>query len=110
MLKQNRQRRHKTIRRNLAGQLDQPRLTVFRSSQHIYAQLVDDSSQKTLVAASDLKLTGPKLAKAQLVGESLAKLALAKKIKKVVFDRSGFRYHGRVAALATGARKGGLEF
>lgn len=110
MYKQDRLRRHKTIRKILSGLPERPRLSVFRSSQHIYAQIVDDSSQKTVVAASDLKLTGTKLVKAQSVGESLAKAALAKKIKKVVFDRSGFRYHGRVAALAAGARKGGLEF
>ncbi len=110
MLKQDRQRKHQTVRKSIQGQQSRPRLAVFRSSQHIYAQIIDDLSQKTLVAVSDLKLTGAKKFKAESVGQSLAKLAIAKKIKKVVFDRSGFRYHGRVAALASGARKGGLEF
>lgn len=91
-----------------------PRLSVFKSNVHIYAQLINDEDEKTIVQASDLKLkkTGKmtKTEVAQKVGEDIAKSAVAKKIKKVVFDRNGFNYHGRVKALADGARKGGLEF
>jgi large subunit ribosomal protein L18 len=99
------------VRSRIVGTAARPRLTVYKSSIHIYGQLIDDDKQKTLAAASDLKIkAGKKLDKAGLVGEDLAKKALAKKIKKVTFDRNGFRYHGRVKALAEGARKGGLEF
>src|SRR5579884_1948353 len=111
MNKHSRVRRHNSIRRQVVGTTEQPRLAVFRSSQHIYAQIIDDSNHKTLVAESDLKGgKGTKTERATLVGESLAKKALDKKIKKIVFDRGGFKYHGRIAALADGARKGGLEF
>jgi large subunit ribosomal protein L18 len=112
MKKQNRVIRHNGIRKHLAGLPDRPRLAVFRSSQHIYAQIIDDGKHTTLVAESDLKVSvkSSKKERAMSVGESIAKKALAKKIKKVVFDRGGFKYHGRVAALAEGARKGGLEF
>lgn len=111
MLKEQRQRRHKGIRRVVVGTDKRPRLSVFRSAQHIYAQIVDDSTHKTLVAESDLKVkTGSKKERALSVGENIAKKAVAKKIKAVVFDRGGFRYHGRIAAVAEGARKGGLEF
>ncbi len=93
------------------GTKEQPRLAVFRSSQHIYAQIVDDSIGKTLAAESDLKMDKlPKNQKAAEVGKRLAEKALKLKIKKVVFDRGGFLYHGRVAELGKGARKGGLEF
>jgi large subunit ribosomal protein L18 len=111
MFKIDRQNKHKKIRKNVSGTKERPRLVVFKSSQHIYAQVVDDSAHQTLVASSDLKLDkGTKSEKALGVGEDLAKKAVAKKIKKVVFDRGGFKYHGRIAALAEGARKGGLEF
>ncbi len=111
MLKSKRVRRHKSIRRNIIGTRDKPRLSVFRSSQHIYAQIIDDARSKTLVAESDIKeKNGTKKERAKSVGENIAKRALKLKIKKVIFDRGGFKYHGRIAALAEGARKGGLEF
>ncbi len=111
MLKIKRVSRHKKVRKHLAGTSDQPRLAVYRSTQHIYAQIIDDSKGQTLVSESDLTVkSGPKKERASVVGENLAKKALKKNIKKVVFDRGGFLYHGRVAALAEGARKGGLEF
>ncbi len=110
MRKLNRISKHKSVRKHIIGSINKPRLSVFRSGAHIYAQIIDDSTKKTLVAASDLKLKGTKTEKATLVGEALAKSALKKKINKVVFDRGGFLYHGRVAALAAGARKGGLRF
>lgn len=110
MFKKTRVKRHKSIRKHLVGSKDRPRLTVFRSCQHIYAQIIDDSESKTLVAESDIAYDkGTKLEKATTVGENLAKKAKAKKITQVVFDRGGFLYHGRVAALAQGARKGGLK-
>ena len=108
------------VRSKVTGTAKSPRLTVFKSNTHIYGQLVDDIKQVTLVSANDLKVkTGKKTEKAEKVGEELAKKYLAKKIspkaiasggKKVAFDRNGFRYHGRIKALADGARKGGLEF
>ena len=86
-------------------------MSVFRSGQHIYAQMIDDDKKATLMSESDLGVkTGTKKERATTVGEKLAKKAIAKKIKAIVFDRGGFRYHGRVAALAEGLRKGGLEF
>lgn len=103
--------RKRRVRAKVSGTAARPRLSVYRSSVHIYAQLIDDDKEKTLASASDLKIkTGKKTEKAGLVGEELAKKAMAKKIKKVTFDRNGFKYHGRVKALADGARKGGLEF
>ena len=104
--------RKRRVRAKVSGTAARPRLSVYKSSVHIYGQLINDDKQVTLAATSDLKLkkAGTKTEKAGLVGEALAKLALAKKIKKVTFDRNGFRYHGRVKALAEGARKGGLEF
>jgi large subunit ribosomal protein L18 len=111
MYKQKRLQRHKSIRKHLAGSTNRPRLAVFRSHQHIYAQIIDDSKGQTLVAESDLSVkSGTKKEKALTVGENIAKKAVSKKIKLVVFDRGGFIYHGRVQALAEGARKGGLEF
>ena len=111
MNKNSRLGRHKSIRKFIKGSSERPRLAVFRSAQHIYAQLIDDQKGVTIAASSDLKIkSGTKKEKAGKIGEDLAKLALGKKIKKIVFDRGGFRYHGRVAALADGARKGGLEF
>lgn len=99
------------VRSRVEGTMERPRLTVYKSGIHIYGQLIDDTKGKTLVSASDLKVkTGKKVEKAGLVGEELAKKAVVKKIKRVIFDRNGYRYHGRVKALADGARKGGLEF
>lgn len=111
MNKHKRQRRHKTLRKKIVGLEGKPRLAVFRSTQHIYAQIIDDVTNKTLTSASDVKLnSGTKKEKASLVGEKLAEKAKKLKIKQIVFDRGGFKYHGRIAALAEGARKGGLEF
>lgn len=114
---QARARRHSRIRKKVSGTTDRPRLSVHRSLNHIYAQIIDDSHSSTLVAAStldkDLKSeTGHKgnVTMAKKVGELVAKKAVSKGIKKVVFDRSGYLYHGRVKALADGAREAGLEF
>lgn len=96
------------------GKQGRPRLTVYKSNMHIYAQIIDDTKAETLVSFSDKNLKGKKDKSktdiAYQVGESLAKKANSKKIKKVSFDRSGYKYHGRVKALAEGARKGGLSF
>ena len=111
--------RHLRIRKKIIGTQDIPRLSVFRSNKNIYAQLIDDKSTVTVVSASSLKLLKSKkeektkLSKtdiASLVGESLANAAISKKITKIVFDRSGYKYHGRVKSLAESARKGGLKF
>lgn len=110
MHKETRVRKHKKIRKEIRGTKDRPRLAVFRSNQHIYAQIIDDSQSKTLVVSSDLKETGTKKEKALKVGKSLAAAALKKKITTVVFDRGGFLYQGRIAELAKGAREGGLKF
>lgn len=91
--------------------LNCPRLTVFRSNMHIETQIVDDKIGKTILSMSDREIShGSKTEKASLVGEKIAKLALEKKINKIVFDRRGYQYHGRVKALAEGARRGGLKF
>jgi large subunit ribosomal protein L18 len=112
-----RARRHKRVRAKVAGTESRPRLNVFRSLSHIYVQVIDDSQGRTLVSAStldaDLKgeMTGKKKSeKAKLVGIAVAKRALAAGIKAVIFDRGGYKYHGRVKAVADGAREGGLEF
>lgn len=111
MKKVHRINKHKRVRKNITGVSDKPRVTVFKSGQHIYAQVIDDSKGVTLVAESDLKIkTGTKKEKAEKVGEILAQKAIKAKITKIVFDRGGFAYHGRVAALAEGLRKGGLQF
>jgi large subunit ribosomal protein L18 len=105
-------RRHKRIRARVSGSLTKPRLCVFRSGNHIYAQLIDDAKSKTLVSASSLKMKGQKnkTEEAKEVGRTIAKFALEKKIANVVFDRGGYQYHGRVKALAEGAREAGLKF
>ena len=110
-------RRHTRVRHDVAGTPERPRLAVFRSLTHIYAQVIDDAAGHTLVAASDLDadvrkgVTGKKKSEvAGLVGETIAKRAKDMGIKLVVFDRGGFKYHGRVKALAEAARKGGLTF
>ena len=104
-------KRHSKIRKRVVGTSERPRLSVFRSTKHIYAQIVDDKAGKTIISESDLKLSKVvKKEKAYTVGKELAGKAMKKKIKKVVFDRGGFLYHGRVAELARGAREGGLIF
>lgn len=135
--KEKRERRHKRIRAKIFGTAEIPRFCVFRSNKHIYAQLVDDEKGHTLVAATDQELKSSKLktqssksklktknlkekpkklvraAKISLayeVGKLIAQKALKKKVKKIVFDRGGYKYQGRVKALAEGAREGGLEF
>ena len=106
-----RERRKRGIRKRILGTPEQPRLTVFRSQKHIYAQVVDDVAGKTLVAASTVSQeTGNNVASAADVGKSLAEKAKAAGIERVAFDRNGFRYHGRVKALADAAREGGLKF
>ncbi|MBN1931151.1 MAG: 50S ribosomal protein L18 [Desulfobacterales bacterium] len=112
-------KRKKRIRKNLFGTDQRPRLSVFRSSKHIYAQIIDDICGYTLVAASsvekDVKENSEinkdnKIAVANFVGKILADRAIEKGVKKVVFDRNGFLYHGRIKAVSDGARKAGLEF
>lgn len=102
------------IRSRITGTAARPRFSVFRSNAHIYGQLINDISGKTLVSCSDLEYKGKaketKTQIAEKVGADIAKKAVAKKIKKVVFDRNGFVFHGRIKAVAEGARKGGLEF
>ncbi len=112
-----RQRRHRRIRARMAGTADRPRLNVFRSLEHIYAQLIDDQAGNTIVSASTVdknlqtEMAGKtKKEQATLVGKVVAERAQAAGIKQVVFDRGGYLYHGRVKALADGAREGGLEF
>lgn len=106
-----RQRIHSRIRRKLAGTTERPRLNVYRSLNHIYAQVIDDQKGETLVSASTIKMkTGGNVAAAKEIGKTIAELAVAKGIKKVVFDRGGFLYHGRIKALADAAREAGLEF
>lgn len=122
------QRRHRRVRAKIFGTPERPRLCVFRSNKHIYAQLIDDEKSQTLVAASDLEVKkqktkikdekikkdkksfSGKIAIAHEIGKLIADRAIKKKIKKIVFDRGGHKYHGRTKALAEGAREGGLEF
>ncbi|WP_022854362.1 50S ribosomal protein L18 [Thermodesulfatator atlanticus] len=114
-------RRKRRVRKKIFGTPERPRLSVFRSSKHIYAQIIDDVHGRTLVAASSLspqikekvlsaKKEGGKTAVAKVVGELIGQRAIEAGIKKVVFDRGGYKYHGRVKALADGARAAGLEF
>ena len=112
-----RQRRRRHVRRKVSGTPQRPRLTVFRSHKNIYAQIVDDAAGRTLVTASTLQKPlrqqlqrGGNKAAATAVGAALASKAVEAGIRKVVFDRNGFAYHGRVKDLAEAARKGGLEF
>lgn len=108
------QRRRHHIRKKLSGTPERPRLSVFRSNKHIYAQLIDDVSGATLVSAGTKKMddvsNGGNVKAAQLVGQAIAKEALNVGIQKVCFDRRGYKYHGRVKALADSARKAGLVF
>jgi large subunit ribosomal protein L18 len=110
-----RYRRHLRVRRRLAGTAERPRLVVFRSLKHIYAQLVNDDLGVTLVGVGDVSegvaIDGAgKVARGKAVGKLIAEKARAAGITRVVFDRAGYRYHGRVQAVADGAREGGLEF
>jgi large subunit ribosomal protein L18 len=111
--KTNRKKRHRSLRKRIEGTTERPRLVVFRSTRHIYAQVVNDRDNKTLAAISDKKMEkaeGDKKARAKQVGAAIAKSCLDKGIDKVVFDRAGYKYHGRVSALAEGARGAGLKF
>ena len=119
--KEIRSRIHRRIRRKLAGTAERPRLAVFRSARHIYAQVIDDLSRKTLLSVSDqlpkaeAAVAGgdaktKKKERAKKVGAAVAKKCLAQGIDKVVFDRAGYKYHGRISALADGAREAGLKF
>ncbi len=104
--------RHRRVRKRVAGTSARPRLSVFRSNKQIYAQIVDDIAGQTLAAASSLESEGAddKKSAATSVGQAIAKKASESGIKQVVFDRAGYKYHGRVKALADGARAGGLNF
>jgi len=116
--KEARKKRHRSIRKRMEGTAERPRLAVFRSARHIYVQVIDDVQQKTLVGATDLVKgaqgqtdgEGDKKARAKKVGVLIAKKCLEKGIDKVVFDRAGYKYHGRISALAEGAREAGLKF
>lgn len=115
--KEHTQKRHRRVRVKLAGTTESPRLAVYRSGKHIYAQVIDDVKGVTLASASSLEKDlrtkmahGGNVEAAKAVGEAIAKKALAAKVKNVVFDRGGFLYHGRVAALAEAAREAGLNF
>ena len=112
-----REKKHARLRNTLKGTSERPRLAVFRSNSHMYAQIIDDTEGKTLAAASTMDKEAKSALKntdnaeaAAFVGEAIAKKASEKGIKQVVFDRAGYIYHGKVAALADAARKGGLEF
>ena len=110
--KLSRARRHKRVRVHVEGTAQRPRLAVFRSLNHLYAQLIDDGASHTVASAStvELKAKGNGLAQAQEVGKAIATKAKAKGVSQVVFDRGGFLYHGRIKALADAAREAGLEF
>lgn len=115
--KEQTRRRHQKVRLTIKGTSDCPRLAVYRSTKHIYAQIIDDTKGETIVSAStvdkDLRESlkhGGNIESAKVIGKALAQKALKKKIKEVLFDRGGFLYHGRVAALADAAREAGLEF
>lgn len=108
-----RKRRHRRVRKTLSGTTNSPRLCVFRSNKHIEAQIINDELGVTLAHVSSISLklpNGSNIEAAKAVGEAISKAAQDKKIKTVVFDRGGYKYHGRVKALADAARKAGLEF
>ena len=113
-----RERRHLRIRRKIRGGAERPRLVVFRSNKHVYAQIVDDIGGKTLAGvngsskaiADRIRDDGERFAESRAVGDQIAKRAAEKGIVKVIFDRAGYRYHGRIKALAEAARKAGLQF
>ncbi|MDQ5901228.1 MAG: large subunit ribosomal protein [Patescibacteria group bacterium] len=104
--------RQARIRSKIKAVTTLPRLSIFRSNQHMYAQIIDDGAQKTIVGVAEKKdsKTGTKTERARLLGQALAKLAQDKKVTEVVFDKGRFSYHGRVKAFAEGAREGGLKF
>ncbi len=109
--KEKRTRRHARVRSQVVGSAEKPRLSVFRSNKFTYAQLIDDTTGKTLAAASDVKdAKGTKTERAKIVGKNVAEQAKKQNITKVVFDRGGFKFAGRVKAVAEEARAGGLEF
>ncbi len=110
-----RRKRHERIRLHMAGTVERPRLAVFRSLNHIYAQVIDDASGRTLAAASTVETelkgsTSTKTEEAAVVGRLVAERAKAAGVERVVFDRAGFRYHGRIKSLADAAREAGLDF
>ncbi len=105
-----RKRRHLRVRKSVTGTTERPRLVVFRSLKHITAQIVDDVTQRTLMTVTSTKLEGKKSDKSLEVGKQIAARAKEAGITRVVFDRAGYKYHGRVKAVADGAREGGLEF
>merc|ERR1712224_240303 len=111
-----RKRRQRSARKSVYGKKDRPRLSIYRSNNHIYAQVIDDEKMHTMVATGTLdpsiktSITGNNKAAAQIVGKEIAKLCIEKGISKVVFDRAGYLYHGRVKSLADAAREGGLIF
>ncbi len=115
---QKRERRHRRVRAKVHGAASRPRLSVFRSNRFVYGQVIDDVTGRTLLSAGSKSVLGVSKTKkpasktdiARAVGRELARRALEKQIKKITFDRGGFRYQGRVRALAQGAREGGLEF
>lgn len=116
LLKKKLQKRN-NLRGSVKGTIDQPRLSVFRSNQHIYAQIIDDVNLKTLVSCSSLDpeikvelKNGKTCSASKIIGQKLAERSLQKNIKKIIFDRGPYLYHGRIKALADGAREGGLEF
>jgi len=104
--------RHKRVRKKVSGSPEQPRLCIFRSLKSIYAQVIDDSTGRTITSASsrESSTTSPKTAVSNEVGKVVAERAISQGITQVVFDRGGYKYHGRVKALAEGAREGGLKF
>ncbi len=112
------QKKKASIRKRVVGTPERPRLTIYRSAKHVYAQIIDDTSGKTLVSAStvskdlreELKAVKSEMEVCKLVGKYTAKRALERKIQNVVYDRNGYLYHGRVKAVADGAREGGLKF
>ena len=113
--KLNRKKRHKRIRAKVIGTAERPRLCVFRSNKHTYVQLIDDQQSKIIISANDLELKGTKTKqtkteKSQDLGKLIAQKALKIKIEKIIFDRAGYSYHGRVKAVADGAREQGLKF
>jgi large subunit ribosomal protein L18 len=111
-----RRRVHQRIRQRMSGSLERPRLNIYRSLNHIYAQVIDDSTGKTIASASTVqgkkgsKKTGGNVASAKEIGKTIAQRAQEKGVKRVVFDRGGYLYHGRIKALADAAREAGLEF
>lgn len=109
---QSRKKRTKRTRAKISGTANRPRLCVFRSLKYIYAQIIDDEKGKILISVDSRKIKNAKnnIETAGKIGEEIAKLSIAKKISKVVFDKRGYKYHGKVKAIAEGARKGGLVF